>query len=205
MNWLFWKKDRHDDLAAMKEEIAKIREAAVEGLPRWDELNGQLTKIMRLQYKAGQETQVKLEQLSNGMTKVQEWQSEYGVKTERLHALTQQREYLLEVLLLQLDEIDMACAGINDKEDNTWQPLFTQWAQRIITALSEMGIYEVDLVGKTFDPQIAEGVDSMPRMPGMKNSVPYEVAEVVKRGFVTIDGQVLRKAEVITFQEERYI
>ncbi|WP_171904677.1 hypothetical protein [Sporolituus thermophilus] len=31
--------------------------------------------------------------------------------------------------------------------------------------------------------------------------MPYEVAEVVKRGFLDSAGRVVRKAEVITYQE----
>ena len=49
--------------------------------------------------------------------------------------------------------------------------------------------------------QVAEGVGVIPREPGTDAVVPYEVAEVVKRGFVNSEGQVLRKAEVITYRE----
>lgn len=212
MSWLFWKQDRQRELndtvnqlvsqlVEMKTDIAQINERTAEGLQQWDEFSGQLAKLTRLQYKSGQETQVKLEQLSQGLAEVHEWQAEYGIKAESLNTLARQREYLLNVLLCQLDEIDMASAGIKDKENNTWQPLLNQWSERIIAALAEMAIYEVDVIGKTFDPQVAEGVGGIPRAPETDAAVPYEVAEVVKRGFVSSEGKVLRKAEVITFRE----
>lgn len=212
MSWLFWKKDRQrelDDtlnqivfqLVEIKADIARTSERTEEDLQQGEEFGGQLVKLTRLQYKSGQETQVKLEQLSQGLAEVQEWQAEYGIKAENVSALSRQREYLLDVLLCQLDEIDIACAGIKDKENNTWQPLLNQWAQRIVAALAEMGIYETDIIGKTFDPQLAEGVGVTPRAPGTDAAVPYEVAEVVKRGFMNSEGRVLRKAEVITYRE----
>lgn len=212
MSLLFWKKDRQRErdntvnqivsqLADIKADIAKINERTEAGLQQWDEFGRQLAKLTRLQYKSGQEIQVKLGELCQGLAEVQKWQAQYDIKAERLNTLARQQEYLLNMLLCQLDEIDMASAGIKDKENSTWQPLLNQWSQRIIAMLAEMNIYEVDVIGKTFDPQVAEGVGVIPREPGTDAVVPYEVAEVVKRGFVNSEGQVLRKAEVITYRE----
>jgi len=33
--------------------------------------------------------------------------------------------------------------------------------------------------------------------------IPYEVASVVKRGFIDRDGVLLRKAQVITYKEDQ--
>ncbi|WP_425058477.1 hypothetical protein SCACP_31300 [Sporomusa carbonis] len=212
MSWLFWKKDRHREfehavglLASQQQEIKdainEISKRTAENLQQQDEFSGQLAKLTRLQYKSGQEVQAKLEQLAQGLKAVRQWQAEYDAKTDSFITVSRQREYLLDVLLCQLDEIDMACAGLNDKENNAWQPLLHQWAQRIVAALAELGIYEVDIIGKTFDPQVAIGVGVMPRAPGTAANIPYEVAEVVKRGFVDSEGRLLRKAQVITYQE----
>ena len=209
MSWLFWKRDRESEidnavsqlgsqLAEIKENIAKINERTANGLEQWEEFSGQLTKLTRIQYKGGQETHGKLEQLAQGIEKMQQWQN---AEKESVHTLTRQREYLLDVLVCQLDEIDAAYAGLENREDHAWQSLLQQWAQRIIAAMAEVGIYEVDVVGKTFEPQVAEGVGVVPRTPGTIGDVPYEVVQVIKRGLMNGEGNLLRKAQVITYQE----
>jgi len=150
-----------------------------------------LAKLTRLQYKSGQETQVKLEQLNQGLANVQQWQTEYDAK----------REYLLDILLCQLDEIDRAGAGLDDRENNPWQPLLQQWSQRMIAAVAELSLYEIDILGKTFEPQVAECVGAVIRVQETDTPVSYEVAEVVRRGFVNSEGRLLRKAQVITYEE----
>lgn len=138
--------------------------------------------------------------MTQALAEVRQWQAEYRVKSEELNSLHGQREHLLNMLLCQLDEMDRACAGLKNKGNNAWQLLLQQWRQRIITALAEMGIREVDVLGKTFEPQVAECVGVVPGMPA--SAVPYEVAEVVKRGFANSEGIILRKAQVITYGEE---
>jgi len=42
----------------------------------------------------------------------------------------------------------------------------------------------------------------MPNEESTRIPLPYEVAEVVKRGFIDNDGRLLRKAQVITYEED---
>ncbi|HEY3424275.1 MAG TPA: nucleotide exchange factor GrpE [Negativicutes bacterium] len=212
MNWLFWKNDKQNALAytmsqltgqllAINANIAEVSERSADSLQQQQELNGQLAKLMRMQYKSGHETQVKLEQLQQEVTKMQQWQTKYDSETENGDTLRRQQEHLLTVLFCQLDELDTARSGLNDKENISWQSLLSQWAQKIVASLAQIGIYELDIMGKTFEPQIAEGVGTIPRMPGTDANIPYEVAEIVSRGFVNSEGYLLRKARVITYME----
>ncbi|TWH48770.1 nucleotide exchange factor GrpE [Sporomusa sp. KB1] len=208
MNWFFWKSNNYkemdtrieqldESLQQIKNIMLAMSNTVTECWEQQEESRGQLTKLTRLQYKSGQETQSKLEQLAQGLLVVQQ----LVAGEERAAALKQQHQYALEVLLRQLDDIDSVSAGLIHTEDNAWQPLFKEWAQRIITALAEMGIYEIPVLGKVFDPQMAVGVSSVIRPAELATVTPYEVAEVVKRGFITGEGQLLRKAQVITYQE----
>jgi len=212
MNWLFWKNDRHNELideikrlaeqiAQVKDEVGEIGEGTAMSLQQLEELGGQLTKLTRVQYKSGQEIHANLEQLREGLAQAQQWQAEYGVKAEEVNILTQEKKYLLDILLRQLDEMDAVSAGLKDGDNAEWRLLLDQWRQRMITALADMGIYELDIIGKSFDPQVAEGVGLVPRRPDNGGSVPYEVAEIVRRGFTDREGRLLRKAQVITYQE----
>lgn len=207
MGLFFWQRERRseldgavsrivDQLKELRDDVAGIAAGILE---QREEVAGQLAKLARLQYKTGQDMQTKLEQLTQGLAEVRQWQAEYGAKSEELNSLLRQREYLLNMLLCQLDEMDGACAGLKGEEDHAWQLLLQQWRQRIITALAELGICEVEVLGKTFEPQVAECVGVVPKTPA--TAVPYEVAEVVKRGFANSEGIILRKAQVITYGE----
>lgn len=210
MGLLFWQRNRQSELDVavsrifdqLKELKGDVAEIAAGSLKQREEVAGQLAKLARLQYKTGQDTQVKLEQLTQALAEVRQWQAEYRVKSEELNSLHGQREYLLNTLLCQLDDMDRACAGCKDKENNAWLLLLQQWQQRIISVLTEMGICEVDVLGKTFDPQVAECVGVVPGIPA--SAVPYEVAEVVRRGFANSEGIILRKAQVITYGEDTH-
>ena len=136
-----------------------------------------------------------------GLLAVQQWQAQYGDLEERAAALSKKSQLTIEVLVAQLDDFDSVCAGFNSAGKESWLPLFQGWTHRIVAALAELGIYELEVAGKTFDPQIAVGVGVALRPQGMEAAIPYEVAEVVKRGFANGEGKLLRKTEEITYQE----
>jgi len=213
MNWLFWRKDPLDTILddrlnqleetvqQIKEMTAQVNHTLVENSQWQEDCSGQLMKLTRLQYKSNQETQRKLEQVIEGLLTVKQCQETYGDSEKHSEKLTRQHQSVLNVLLGQLDDFDRICAGFTGVEKDAWQPFFTEWVQKIINALAEIGIYEIDVIGKVFDPRIAEGVGIMLRSPEAIAPVAYEVAEVVKRGFINSEGQLLRKAQVITYKE----
>ncbi len=213
MSWFFWQRTngkeidtRMDQLEERMQQINEITldvsNKVAEILQQQAELGAQLTKLMRLQYKTGQETRGKLEELAHGLLTVQQWQAASGDMEERAEVLSRQSQGMIDVLVAQLDDLDSVCAGLNRAGNDAWLPLFEGWLQRIVTALAEIGIYEVNVIGKTFDPQMAVGVGVTARLPGVEAAIPYEVAEIVKRGFINGEGKLLRKTEVITYQED---
>ncbi|SDE81824.1 nucleotide exchange factor GrpE [Sporomusa acidovorans] len=212
MNWFFWKRNNckeadtrieqlDENLQQIKDMILAVGNTVNDCLLQQEESGKQLTRLTRLQYKSGQETQSKLEQVAQGLLAAQQWQDKCGELEAQASVWNRQRQYALDVLITQLDDLDSACAGFKGAESNDWQPLFAGWAHRIVTALAEMGIYEIEVIGKVFDPQIAEGLGTVLRPPAVEAAIPYEVAEVVKRGFINSEGQLLRKAQVITYLE----
>ena len=225
MSWFFEKKDNSSEIAARMEQmeerlrqvnanVLEVSSGVAESLRQQAESSIQLTKLMRLQYKSGQETRGALEELSHGLLEVRQWQAQSGDFEARIDELGRQRQYAVDVLVAQLDDLDHVCAGLGSTVNETWLTVYQGWAQRVLSALAAMGIVEIEVLGQTFDPQIAEGVGVKDRpqkieAPEMEEQglgtthfhVPYEVAEVVKRGFSSAEGQLLRKAQVITYQE----
>ena len=212
MSWFFWQGNNRKEIDARMDQFAEqlrqineslfeVSNKVEETLQQQAECGVQLTKSTRLQYKTGQETKGKLDELAFGLTAVQQWQANYGDAEQRAALLSRQHQYMVDVLVAQLDDLDSVCAGMDSAGRDAWLPLFEGWAHRIAAALAEIGIHEVKVLGKVFDPQMAEGVGVMVRPPGVGVALQYEIVEVVKRGFINGEGMLLRKAQVITYQE----
>ena len=222
MNWKFWTKgEKADDQAVIKqlyEQVNRIGECLIQvsaqvtgNSTQLNEIGGQVNKVARIQYKTGQDMQNKLERLSSGMDDLQHWQAAHDVNVARLNILEQQIENIAESLIHWLDDIDLVCSRLQGEEQEMWRQLLQQWARQILGLLTEAGIRELDVIGRSFDPRWAESISTAARNPAMVSSsdceeanpfVPYQVVEVIKRGFALSDGRLLRKAQVITLQEE---
>ncbi|SDF71174.1 nucleotide exchange factor GrpE [Sporolituus thermophilus] len=209
MNLLFWRKDkddaRHEQLAAqltaIQDGLANLSERLAADADEWQEISDQLAKLARLQYKSSQEITGRLADVDQRLAALAAAQAETVVREETLQSLAWQRQYLVDILLQQLDELDRACAGLNGETGAAWRELLTTWAERLVAALEAVGLYELNVTGQTFDPAVANAVGSIRRRQPTQGTVPYEVAEVVRRGFRDGAGRVVRKAEVITYQE----
>ena len=193
------------ELQNNQEQIAQISSYLHDKENQEKELQEQLNKLTRLQYKTGQDLQWKWEELLRGLDSIQTWQREFAERTQKIDLLSRQNDQLLNVLVAHLDEIDLALAILRS-DGEAWADLLRKWAERILTALREVGIYEIDLLGKSFNPHLAEGVGVIERERAKAaehsaGTVPYEVAQVTKRGFLDSAGQVLRKAQVLTYKE----
>lgn len=200
MNWNFWtrpKKHAVDDL------IKQLNE-------QLNQIGDQVNKFARIQYKMGQELQSKMERLNTGLEALEQRQTTYDRDLKNLNILKYQVEYLTEVLINRLDDIDLLYARLKGESQETWQKLLEQWAFQLLEALGQIGICELNLTGSSFDPRLAESIGTVNRNtvfteslePGDgRAAVPYQIVEVVKRGFIYNDGRLLRKAQVITLQE----
>ncbi|MFZ5651840.1 MAG: nucleotide exchange factor GrpE [Bacillota bacterium] len=195
-------------LTCIGEQVARIAGQLAGVGEQSAEIGSQVNKLARIQYKTGQEIMGKLDRLAAGMDLVQRWQSDHDAGASRLNVMEHQIEYLTGVIIGQLDDIDFVCAGLQGEGRENWRKLLRPWGDRLLAALAEVGVYEVDVIGRTFDPQLAESIGAVARdssAGGGETSgprVPYEVVEVVKRGFVLSDGRLLRKAQVITVRED---
>lgn len=222
MSLRFWgkKKEKEDRIAAGLDQLGERLFSIGEQLTRFTGqvagigeqaagIGAQVNKLARIQYKTGQELQGKLDRVAAGMDSVQRWQFDHDVDADRLNVLEQQVEYLTMAIIGQLDDIDLVCDGLNGEGSETWRQLLRLWGDRLLAVLAGVGVYEADVVGRTFDPQLSEAIGAVARhIPagGGESAgpiVPYEVVEVVKRGFYRNDGRLLRRAQVITLLEER--
>lgn len=212
VKWLFWQQDSPikselavqqltDQVSQLTDRIGELRDSMADNEMKLTELDGQLTKLTRLQFKSGQETQSKLEQLRQELAGERRWQAEYERLADHNDGLLGQRRHILEIIIQQLDEFDAVLAGLQAEAAGAWRPLLAQWIERSLTALATSGIQEITAAGKSFDPQTADGVGAIPRPSGSDSAVPYEVAAVVRRGFMNQAGEVIRKTQVIVYME----
>jgi molecular chaperone GrpE (heat shock protein) len=160
------------------------------------ELSEQITKLTRMQYKTTQQLQGQLEGMRSQIDNIQQTQLEGDPNP--FHTL-------LEKNIRWLDDIDQLCKRLEGKETDMWQQTLRAWAEQLLSALAENGIHEIHVLGKPFQPQLAEAIGTVP-LPDASgkevNYVPYQVMEVVRRGFACQDGRILRKAQVITLETD---
>ena len=188
-------------IAVLREEQSGTREQVIEIAPA-------LNKLTRVQYKTGQDIQAKLDRLAATLEAGLAWQAAHEIDKDRLQLLERQVDYLAETLIACLDDIDLVSRRLQG-EEKAWGALLEQWATQLVRALAAAGIHELHLLRHSFQPQLAEAIGTISRFAlppaedgGTRDYVPYEVIKVIKRGFATEDGRLLRKAQVITLKEE---
>ncbi len=217
LNWVFWRKRKKD--RAIVEQLAEQSAQISQGLAflteelggnrqQISEIEAAVNKLSRLQYKTSQDIQGKLERLTADIGSVQQWQAAHETDRDRLAKLERQVGYAAENLISWLDDIDLVLNGLQG-DSKTWGALLNQWAARLVYTLAEIGIREVDLLGHSFQPQWAESIGTVNRscLPAAEGGgatvyEPYAVVQIVKRGLMTEDGRLLRKAQVITLKED---
>jgi len=218
MIWKLWSSKKNKTLAQIQEllipitqQLTLLNQQVTSSLEQNAEMSDQLRKLGRLQYKSGQEVQGKLEGLSTRLDDVRQWQTAYTIHRSRLDTLERQFDQVIEILLVWLDDLDLLAISLREQGQEGWLKLLETWTLQILQALKVKGIEEMQLVGTSFNPTLAESIGTVARQPVttapveeeiVRVSLPYEVAEVVKRGFLDQDGTLLRKAQVITYQED---
>ncbi len=213
MKLKFWSRREKvvDTVNELNTQIGKMNEQIEKMNEQMEKTNEQLQKLARLQYKTSQEILNKIGNLSLKTDKLQIQQEAY----EQILVQNKERQDKLQELgkslIGWLDDIDHVCAGLGGEGRETWYKLLNQWAEQLLDMLASAGIYELKLLGHTFNPSWAESIGTVVSSQLVSTVVddansqslaPYEIVEVVKRGFVYSDGSLLRKAQVITFQEE---
>ena len=176
---------------------------------RIDELEKQMSRIARIEYKSSQQLTKVISQIDERTTGLLEITAINQKNSLIIDRLQQRLDSMAEVLIDCLDDIDMLLHSTGLQDDSGWRILFEKWAEQILQALREAGVIERKLAGHSFDPRWAEAIDAIERSVPVKpdiidttKSVPYEIAEVVRRCFVRADGSILRKGQVITYQDD---
>lgn len=162
--------------------------------------NEQIGKLTRLQYKSAQDIQSRLERLNERADAAAARQETLEALQARLDKRERATAAMAESMMAWLDDLDSVCAGLRGEEQQAWQTLLRGWTARLIASLAAAGIRELPVLGAAFDPGLCEAVATRPRR---ESEVPYQIVEVVRRGFVDANGALLRKARVITVEEEK--
>lgn len=221
MFWKLWMKEKsyvQTSLEQLREQLSQVIDLlnhfSEEMKGNSEQVTGiaaQVSKVARLQYKTGQDLLGKLERLNAGVDDLQRRQDVYDVNEASYKTLELQINFLVEVFIHLLDDIDLVSSRLQGEGQEVWRHLLNQWARQILMALKETGIRELDILGHSFNPQLAEAIgavdcdladDGASGGENVRPLVPYEVVEVVKRGFAFNDGRLLRKAQVITRKEK---
>lgn len=174
-----------------------VEEGLRELLARMTEVEQQLTKVARLQYKGAQDTLDTVHELA---TRLSEYETERNrVEAERIRAAVD-RDHLIARLLTWLDSLD-ALGRPLASDDAAWQ---STWRADLVAQLADLGLEEVDVVGHPFDPALAESLSAVPPDDPLAvqfgdGRAPYLVVQVLRRGFMK-DGRIYRKAHVVTIR-----
>lgn len=190
LNWLFWRGKGKQQGEALQEQLVELGE--------------QLSKLTRLQYKTGQDIQSKIDRVGDSLESV-----------KKDFAYSQKDQLLIEALVGWLDDLDYATASLRNREEEqkAWKQLMERWTQQLLITLASLGVREVDVLGHSYEPRLAESVQTVSWMEWRESTegflqqdrepAPYEVVSIISRGFWLPDSTLFRKAKVITLKEEK--
>lgn len=179
--------------STLKSEVASISSHT-------SAIEDQNQKILRFFFKYGQDMERGFQGVDSQLKNLKEWQISYDEEKRGKAKVERDIGKYRNDLILLVDGIDHLLAKLDGEDSKSWGRLLKQWNQQLLETLRDMGATEMNLLGSTFSPKLAESVETTP--PSSKDHVPYEVVEVIKRGFIFDDGSLLRKAQVITVEEE---
>jgi molecular chaperone GrpE (heat shock protein) len=200
--WKFWQYQKliTDGLGKIAKGLDRLM-ARMDKLENTvDELNAangqQENKLLRMQYKSSQEILGNLEDIKKSLSLA-------GQVKDNLHNEQKHKGLMLKCLLELLDDLDLVNAKVQGDEDDRWKDLCRCWSEKITGTLNEVGIVEIPLLGREFNPLYAEALGTVTKdVWEGRPTFAYQVVEVCKRGFVWADGSILRKGSVVTVEEE---
>lgn len=208
MNWKFWEQQKpleDDRLNSISDGLKQLL-AATNGQP-FEQLEMQIkenaemiNRLSRLQYKMGQELINKVTPIYENLGEVTEF-CQKGQAVTELAIRENSNRMLVSTLIDSIDTIDgvmqNTCGNIPDE----WRTFLKTIQISELDGLARVGIRELELLGSSFNPIFAEAVEvrAIDQLTGQNKAMrPYEVIEVLRRGFIDGEGKVVRKAQVIT-------
>jgi molecular chaperone GrpE (heat shock protein) len=208
VNWKFWKQqksledDRFDTISdSLKQLLAAINAQPFERLEVQVTENTELiNRLSRLQYKMGQELINKVTPIYENLGDVTEFCQKGQMSTE-LAIRENRNRILVSALIDSIDTIDGVLQNTRGNIPDEWQAFLNTIQGSELDGLAKVGVRELELLGSTFNPIFAEAVEvrAIAELAEQnKARQPYEVIEVLRRGFIDGEGKVIRKAQVIT-------
>ncbi|MDF9842488.1 MULTISPECIES: nucleotide exchange factor GrpE [unclassified Paenibacillus] len=202
-----WFGKRLDAVRADVQRLNGLMESA--GAKADEQLSGiaeQGSKLARLTYKNGKDTADKLERL-NSLLESQEsgWKVAYEQEKARSAQNANALQSAAAAIMGWLDDLDAIAAGQRQQENSLpggWEQLTGHWQAQMLGQLLELGLKEINVLGKMFEPALCEAVGTIPMSPDAESIIPYEVVSVLRRGYQLEDGSLYRKAQVITLSKE---
>jgi molecular chaperone GrpE (heat shock protein) len=210
MKWKFWDKKQQNSmqnqLDSIQHQLSGISENAAEShqylnfiAEKMNANSEQITKLSRFQYKSVQESQSRLEHLEQGLDTIKNRQGEQASQMIRIAELEQNVDTMIHTLIRWLDDIDHLCNSL--PEGDEWNEVLRQWGNQLSAALQVLDIYEFNVLDHSFDPHTSESIGTVSESSS-EIQVPYQVVQVIKRGYRQKDAKLLRKAQVITLHKE---
>jgi molecular chaperone GrpE (heat shock protein) len=193
VRWPFGRED--DRHVVLLKELTELRREVQE---LGTELNTAVAKLQRFQFNAQRDTQEAMRQLGEQV-------SELGTKMAELQPDSRYPvEHLRVRLLDMLDQLDIVLQGREAGMDESWRQLIEEWQRLLLNALDGVGLSEVEVLGRRFDPKTAEAIGVVDWESSwaaqFPHPEPYLVVRVVRRGFLDAAGGVYRKARVVTLE-----
>lgn len=213
MNWKFWKQqkpledDRLDRISdGLKQLLTATNEQPLERLEMQIKENAELiNRLSRLQYKMGQELINKVTPIYENLGDVTEFCQKGQAGTE-LAIRENSNRMLVSTLIDSIDTIDGVMQNTRENIPDEWRAFLKTIQISELEGLARVGIRELELLGSSFNPIFAESVEvrAIDQLAGQNKAMrPYEVIEVLRRGFIDGEGRVIRKAQVITLSSSK--
>lgn len=175
----FFKKQ---DNSLLLQELQNVSKQAKSMELKLIEVEQQLQKSTRLQYKTGKILEEKLDKMA-----VSERNESSSVTASTIMKLIQ-----------QIDDMDVVYGNL--KHDHQLKELIKKWTDSLIATLGELGVYDSVRLGDTFDPAFAEAIETVDLSDHYR---PFEIVKVYTRTFVNGQGSLIRKGQVLTVKEEK--
>ncbi|MBE1556738.1 nucleotide exchange factor GrpE [Sporosarcina limicola] len=194
MSWKFWKVKEKNAVDVQIEYIRKDISSLDEKV---EVTNEQIKRLTRLQFKSAKSMEEEFEEIKSSL----QTQKEQANLISQVDEYANKQHHLIQHFIRLLDEMDHISAGLNDGQE-AWRQLLEEWSRNLVRSLNEVGIHELDVLGEGFNPTVSEAmetveIDSLDPTP----RVPYQIVEVLKRGFVDDKENLIRKAQVVTVKE----
>jgi molecular chaperone GrpE len=163
-----------------------------------DEINKSLARLGKEQWRANQQAEtlvdqgkIAVEEMQQSSAALREQSDEHRREGARLREDAKATAAKVLTFIDSLDDVRVLALQHGDAQ---WLKYIERLTADAVTMLQSIGLTEIPVVDRVFDPEEHEAVDTVERPVGGRQ---YAVVEVVQRGF-RYRGTVLRRARVIT-------